>query len=196
MTKVEAPNSAYEGPGPGGAVFEKGVADVEDEAALNYYRSAGYTVGGEREVEPVVTEPEDPRKVAEEVVGTRLRDAAVDPEVGDFLAPTNAGQGNPHGSTVVSPQVHASSGVRPGEVLVEDAAKQGERESAYAAARLVQRLPADEVVAQEVPDADDRGDLDLSDPGSAEAGRKAADDGQADEPEPKPARKTAARKKA
>ena len=42
-------------------------------------------------------------------VGTPLRDAAVDPEAGDFGVPTNAGlpgeAGNPHGPNVVSPVV-------------------------------------------------------------------------------------------
>ncbi|WP_131104030.1 hypothetical protein [Ornithinimicrobium sufpigmenti] len=59
----------------------------------------------------------DPRDVTDEQIGTRLRDAAVDPRPGDFLAPTNAGEpgqlGNPHGPTVVSPEIHASQGVRP-----------------------------------------------------------------------------------
>ncbi len=48
----------------------------------------------------------DPRTVVDEQIGTRLRDAAVDPRPGDFGAPTNAGEpgelGNPHGPTVVS----------------------------------------------------------------------------------------------
>lgn len=59
----------------------------------------------------------DPRDVADERIGTRLRDAAVDPRPGDFLPPTNAGEpgelGNPHGPSVVSPEIHASEGVRP-----------------------------------------------------------------------------------
>lgn len=45
------------------------------------------------------------------------RDGAVDPLPGDFLGPTNAGVegelGNPHGPHVVSPEIHASEGVRP-----------------------------------------------------------------------------------
>lgn len=65
----------------------------------------------------------DPRDVTDEQVGTKLRDAAVDPRPGDFLPPTNAGEpgqlGNPHGPTVVSPQIHGSEGnraIRPGLV--------------------------------------------------------------------------------
>lgn len=61
--------------------------------------------------------PIDPRDNPAVQVGTKLRDAAVDPRPGDFLAPTNAGEpgelGNPHGPTVVSPEIHASQGVRP-----------------------------------------------------------------------------------
>lgn len=59
----------------------------------------------------------DPRDITLTVLGTPLRDAAVDPEPGDFLPPTNAGAegelGNPHGPTVVSPEIHASEGTRP-----------------------------------------------------------------------------------
>ncbi|WP_122262218.1 hypothetical protein [Ornithinimicrobium cerasi] len=59
----------------------------------------------------------DPRDVTDTQVGTKLRDAAVDPSAGDFLAPTNAGEvgelGNPHGPSVVSPEIHGSEGVRP-----------------------------------------------------------------------------------
>lgn len=58
----------------------------------------------------------DPRDVVDEQIGTRLRDAAVDPRPDDFLPPTNAGVegplGNPHGPTVVSPEIHGSESVR------------------------------------------------------------------------------------
>lgn len=59
----------------------------------------------------------DPRDVTDVQIGTSLRDATVDPRPDDFLPPTNAGEpgelGNPHGPTVVSPEIHASEGVRP-----------------------------------------------------------------------------------
>ena len=59
----------------------------------------------------------DPRTVGDVKVGTSLRDAAVAPAAEDYLAPVNAGlegeAGNPHGPNVVSPEVHASQGVRP-----------------------------------------------------------------------------------
>lgn len=199
MAKVEAPNKEYNGPGPGGATFENGVADVEDETALNYYRGAGYKVSGKVDNPIESPEPPDPREVADEVMGTRLRDAAVDPEPEDFLAPINAGKENPHGSKVVAPEIHASgpAGIRPGEVRVEDPAKQEKREKAFADARLIQHKTAEDAVKAEVPDVDDRGDLGLSDPGSTEAGKAAAKEeskAEADGPTPTPAKKTAAKK--
>lgn len=79
----------------------------------------------------------DPRTVTDEQVGTRLRDAAVDPRPDDFLPPTNAGEpgelGNPHGPSVVSPEVHATEGVhpvRPGAVS-SDPAVQSAEETAH-----------------------------------------------------------------
>jgi hypothetical protein len=190
MAKVEAPNKDYNGPGPGDAVFKNGVAEVDDDAALNYYRSAGYTVSGKVESPVESPEPPDPREVTHETVGTRLRDAAVDPEDSDFLAPLNAGKDNPHGSNVVSPEIHASgpAGIRPGDVFVEDTDKQEKREKAYADARLIQQESAAEAVAKEVPDTEDRGPIGFSDPGSADAGRENA--------EGTPAKKTAAKKTA
>lgn len=177
MAKVEAPNKDYNGVGPGGVVFADGVGNTDDEAALNYYRSAGYTVDGD------VTEPEpgeqpDPRDVTNILMGTALRDAAVDPAEGDFLAPLNAGESNPHGPEVVSPQIHASgpAGIRPGEVFVEDVAKQEKRESEFVEARLIEQVTAREAVLGEVPDPDERGELGISDPGSAEMGAQAAEE--------------------
>lgn len=81
----------------------------------------------------------DPRGIQNpEWVGTRLRDAAVDPLPGDFLPPVNAGksgeEGNPHGPNVYSPGIHGEQGnrpVRPGPVAA-DAAVQSTEESAHA----------------------------------------------------------------
>lgn len=74
--------------------------------------------------------PTDPRTIEDERVGTRLRDGAVDPRPGDFLGPTNAGAegelGNPHGPTVVNPEIHAlqdNRPVRPGPVSDDPAAQ-------------------------------------------------------------------------
>ena len=59
----------------------------------------------------------DPRTIKDTRIGTRTRDAAVDPRPTDFLAPVNAGlegeAGNPHGPNVWNPEIHASQGVRP-----------------------------------------------------------------------------------
>jgi hypothetical protein len=196
MAKVEAPNKDYSGPGPGGVTFEGGVADVDDEAALNYYRGAGYKVSGKVDSPVEKIEPPDPREYPDEVIGTRLRDAAVDPKPSDFLAPTNAGKDNPHGSTVVSPEIHASgpAGIRPGEVFVEDVVKQEKRESEFAAARLIENVTAAEATKVEVPDLDARGDLGLSDPGSAEAGKAAAkEEAETASDAPAPAKKATAK---
>lgn len=197
MAKVEAPNKGYNGTGPGNAVFVDGVAEVDDDAALNYYRDAGYKVSGKVQSPVEHPEPPDPREVGLQVVGTELRDAAVDPEPGDFLPPVNAGEDNPHGSSVVSPEIHASgpAGIRPGVVFVEDTDKQQERESEFAAARLVDGTPAAEAIAAEVDDLDKRGELELSDPGSAQVGAEAArdiarkeSDADADEADERPVR--------
>lgn len=81
----------------------------------------------------------DPRDIQNPAwVGTRLRDAAVDPRPGDFLPPVNAGlegeEGNPHGPNVYSPEIHASQGIRPvldGPVS-DDPSEQSTAESAHA----------------------------------------------------------------
>lgn len=77
--------------------------------------------------------PIDPRTLEDEQIGTRLRDGAVDARTTDFLGPTNAGEDNPHGPTVVNPEIHARQGVRPvrpGEVS-DDAEVQDEAETAH-----------------------------------------------------------------
>ncbi len=65
----------------------------------------------------------DPRNLATQQLGTKLRDAAVDPLPGDFLGPINAGvegpEGNPHGPNVVNPEIHGleeNRGIVPGLV--------------------------------------------------------------------------------
>lgn len=110
-------------------------SDLND-GAIAYLKRRGYGIGTAA-TRPDVTAPAspDPREVGDEQVGARLRDGAVDPRDGDFLAPTNAGQANPHGPDVVSPQVHASQGVRPvkpGDVHVDDPAAQDKAETAHA----------------------------------------------------------------
>lgn len=85
-------------------------------------------------------DPPDPRFIGTDGDGieklTTLRDAAVDPRPDDFLPPTNAGEANPHGKQVVSPEIHGSQGVRPvkpGEVHVDNPAAQEVGETTHAA---------------------------------------------------------------
>ena len=199
MAKIEAPDPSFNGE-IGGVKFEKGVAETDNLSVIGYCQSAGYKVSG-RVLNPRPdVEVADPRDLDAEVVGTRLRDAAVDPHPEDFLAPINAGEANPHGPEVVSPEIHASNGpagIRPGVVHVDDHGKQEEREKEYARVRLIEQMPAGEAVLTEVPDLDDRGPLDLSDPGSVEVGVAAAEEVAASEgsPEPKSARKRTASSK-
>lgn len=126
--------------------FVDGTATVDrsDVQALAYFRRHGYGLDGEP---GTASEPPDPREVGEggsgtEVIGTRLRDAAVDPEPSDFLPPTNAGQANPHGPRVVSPGLHATppAPIVPGPVS-SDSKEQEAAETAGAAEALI----ADEV---------------------------------------------------
>ncbi len=72
--------------------------------------------------------------------GNALRDAAVDPQPGDFLPPTNAGKADPHGPLVVAPEIHDSGGpkgIRPGPVAVDDTARQQADETDFATRVLV-----------------------------------------------------------
>lgn len=133
MAKITAPSEGYNGE-IGGVQFTDGVAETDNQAVISYCRGAGYTVDGtttKKEPEP---ESPDPRAVPDPEAST-LRDAAVDPEPEDFLAPTNAGEANPHGPEVISPEIHASEGVRPvkgGDVHVDDIEAQDAAEKAHA----------------------------------------------------------------
>ena len=85
--------------------------------------------------------PMDARDAAEPIlVGSPLRDAAVDPKPWDFLPPTNAGEADPHGPLVVAPGIHGDGpkGIRPGDVLVHDTDAQAAAETALAQAVLVE----------------------------------------------------------
>lgn len=142
--KINHPVEGYSGKtsvGPFTLVFEDGTAEVDElnDGAKAYLKGRGYGFGSHKGKEPTTEQPEpaDPREVSTEKIGDPVRDAAVDPREGDFLAPTNAGDANPHGPKVISPEIHASQGVRPvkaGEVHVDDPAKQDEAEKAHAAA--------------------------------------------------------------
>lgn len=149
-TKITSPAEGFTGRSYVGSLildFEAGVCQYDGElpdGVRTYLLGAGFTVGS---TEPAVVEsidgreipevdPVDARDYAEPTqVGTKLRDAAVDPHPDDFLAPTNAGQADPHGPDVVSPGVHATEGVRPvkpGDVHVDDTDKQDDAETEHA----------------------------------------------------------------
>lgn len=133
MAKITAPSKGFNGE-VGGVQFTDGVAETDNQAVISYCRGAGYSVDGTAKDLPEAPESPDPRDVPPPEEPT-LRDAAVDPAPEDYLAPTNAGEANPHGPDVVSPEIHASEGVRPvkgGEVHVDDTAKQDEAETAHA----------------------------------------------------------------
>ena len=78
------------------------------------------------------------------LIGSPLRDAAVDPKPWDFLPPTNAGEADPHGPLVVAPGLHGvgPKPIRGGEVFVGEPKKQGAAETALAEAVLVEGQPA------------------------------------------------------
>lgn len=82
----------------------------------------------------------DARDAAEPImVGSPLRDAAVDPKPWDFLPPTNAGEADPHGPLVVAPGIHGvgPKPIRGGEVFLDNPEKQNEAETELAEAVLV-----------------------------------------------------------
>ncbi|WP_422389934.1 hypothetical protein [Arthrobacter sp. N1] len=127
--------------GPTSLTFKQGTAEHDGElpkGVAAYLAENGYGIDGNEPAEATTTpEPPDPRQEAEQQFGTPVRDAAVDPRATDFLPPTNAGQENPHGTTVVSPELHASEGVRPvtpGVVHVDDIEAQQAKETAAIAA--------------------------------------------------------------
>lgn len=136
MATVTAPVADFAGEVVG-VRFDKGRASTDDRRALDYFRRHGYMI--DDETPDPTPEPPDPRDIGTdgdgiEVVGTPLRDAAVDPRPEDFLPPTNAGQANPHGPEVVSPGLHGVEGVRPvrpGPVPEKSTAAQEVAETAH-----------------------------------------------------------------
>jgi hypothetical protein len=131
---IHSPVEGFTGDGPGGLKFEDGRAETDDQQLIAYFRKAGYGIGRKAPEPPSQPEPADPREHGADHLGTRLRDAAVDPEPDDFLPPTNAGQDNPHGSTVVAPGLHAvpPAPIHPGPVPGEPE-EQAQQETALAA---------------------------------------------------------------
>lgn len=190
--KTPGKHSTYFGPTL--IEFEDGVAQVDDlsDGLQAYLLGAGFTVDGTTVEGDPDPDPVDSRNVDEtEVVGTPLRDAAVDPKPEDFLAPTNAGEADPHGPEVVAPGIHAvgPGPIVPGTVGSKD--YQEAKETAVAEAVLVDDRPATEVaaavgtlaakeyeatgkdgLAAEVEDLDEPGDV----PVEAPAGNASRDD--------------------
>lgn len=138
--------------------FEDGVAEFDGDLPAGirqYLIGAGYGLDEEPAEPEPAPEPADPRDLPDGALGTPLRDAAVDPRPEDFLAPTNAGQANPHGPEVVSPEIHASQGVRPvkgGEVHVTEPEKQDEAEKAHVETVLAEGTSA--VAEPELPEGE------------------------------------------
>lgn len=138
MARITTPVPGYNGQGPGNLQFQDGVAHSDDPAILDYCRGAGYGIDSDpprREV----PQPPDPRDVTTTVVGSPARDAAVDPRPGDFRAPVNAGEANPHGPEVYAPGL-PGGGLQPTAPPVE-------REEAAGAQETTGRPPQSEPVA-------------------------------------------------
>ena len=174
-TRITAPVAGFTGRGPGGVPFADGVAHTDDEAVIAYCRAAGYGVGKDDPTPPAAPEVADPRQLDGDgvvTVGTRLRDAAVDPADVDFLPPTNAGLDNPHGPRVVGPEIHdtLTQVVRPGPVH-SDLQEQQTAETRHAERLLVEQRDVGDVTPPITdPDAQ-KGPLGLSDPGSVQPPR-------------------------
>jgi hypothetical protein len=120
-------------------MFEDGRAETDNDMVVRYARKAGYGIDGDASAPEAPVQPDSREVGGEHVVGTRLRDAAVDPREEDFLPPTNAGEADPHGPLVVAPGVHASETgpIHPGDVHVDDPKVQEAQETALAEAVFV-----------------------------------------------------------
>jgi hypothetical protein len=140
MTKIYAPNREARGIAAG-VQFKDGVAETDDPAALRYFANAGYGIGEYKPPPGTEVVTADAREFAEPVpIGTRLRDAAVDPRPSDFLPPTNAGEADPHGPLVVAPQIHGSETgpIVAGDVHVDEPDIQEAKETAADEATFVE----------------------------------------------------------
>lgn len=186
-TKVHAPNATFTGE-VAGVVFTDGVGELDDKkapAARRYFERHGYSLGRRAKADDDDDQETQPQSAIEEEaagtspdardhagpvqIGTPLRDAAVDPEPGDFLPPINAGKADPHGPRVVAPEIHhpGPKGIKPGDVHVDDAKEQEHDERELAEAVLV---AGEQHPMIDASDDVDRGPLGMSDPGSVEQG--------------------------
>lgn len=148
MTKIQSPIEGFTGKATFGSTvldFKDGTVDADDvpPGVLRYLRGAGFTVDGKTAdtapANPDAPKPVDSRDIVDEQVGSKARDAAVEPKPEDFLAPVNAGKADPHGPKVVAPQIHAAKEqpVRPGDVA-DDTEVQDKAESEHAADNLAE----------------------------------------------------------
>lgn len=153
--------------------FKDGVAEYDGDlphGVRQYLVGAGYGIGSKKPTQPEPATVPDPRDSTIEQVGTPLRDAAVDPEEGDFLPPTNAGKegeaGNPHGPNVVAPGIHAvgTGPIVPGpvgrfeevededgsktQVVISDTEEQQRRETTAAEEVFIEQRPVPTVTAE------------------------------------------------
>lgn len=142
MARITTPVPGYNGQGPGNLQFQDGVAESSDPAILDYCRGAGYGIDGEPP-ERKAPEPPDPRDVTTTVVGAPARDAAVDPRPGDFRAPVNAGQANPHGPEVYAPGL-PGGGLQPTAPPVDPQVEKATKVDGPEAARPTQAAPVAE----------------------------------------------------
>jgi hypothetical protein len=170
--KVHAPNEQFSGE-VAGVVFTDGVGELDPKkspGAESYFERHGYGLGKKAAAAdaPATTDSRDYSTPT--VVGTPLRDAAVDPWPEDFLPPTNAGSADPHGPDVVSPGIHAlpPTPIVPGPATPDDPDRQEAAQTDAATATLVEGQPATEVTGEADPAP--TGPLGLSDPASAEQG--------------------------
>lgn len=146
MARVTAPNRGYSGISAG-VQFKDGVGETDNPAALAYFRQAGYGIDGDPPVPQAPPEADARAHTGPEAIGTRLRDAAVDPRASDFLPPTNAGEADPHGPRVVAPGIHAheTGPIVPGPVPRGNQAQE-EKETAVDQAVFVEQLDVADVV--------------------------------------------------
>ncbi len=181
ITAPDAANMAGEHNTTYGAVhvlFKDGVAEVDElpDSVRDYMLRAGYTVDGDKldQDGDADATPDSREYGGRQLVGTELRDAAVDPEPEDFLAPVNAGEADPHGPLVVAPGIHAEGErvVKAGPVLPGKGQEAGEK-------RLAEKLLVDGEQVSTPTGGDfkpeNMGELQLSDPLSAAVGAKAAE---------------------
>ncbi|RLK13322.1 hypothetical protein DER29_4340 [Micromonospora sp. M71_S20] len=163
MARVTSPVEGFTGDGPQGLRFEDGQAETDNPALIAYFKRKGFGIDDAEPVTPEDPEPPDPREHGTTLVGSALRDAAVDPRPEDFLPPTNAGRANPHGAQVVSPGIHAVSGPGPivpgpvgrfertedgSEVVISDTDEQQRRETTAAEKVFLERRPVPQATAE------------------------------------------------